>query len=274
MRQRQVSYRQTLYRYSRGRYRIGRHCTDAAETDEAVSMEGKLVVISGFSGAGKGTVVRRLMEEYGDYVLSISMTTRQPRSGERNGVEYHFVTNEEFEDLVRQEGFLEYAGYVNHYYGTPRAFAEQNMNAGRDVLLEIEVQGAMQIRKRFPEAVLIFVSPRNAQELERRLVGRGTDSAETVTKRLRQALQEISSVPEYPFLVFNDEVETCASDINSLIRGDRGACQTGAGARADVGAAALSGGRILTSRENKEAFSERFEEELNQVLSRRENQER
>ena len=133
-------------------------------------MEGKLVVISGFSGAGKGTVVRRLMEEYGDYVLSISMTTRQPRSGERNGVEYHFVTNEEFEDLVRQEGFLEHAGYVNHYYGTPRAFAEQNMNAGRDVLLEIEVQGAMQIRKRFPEAVLIFVSPRNAQELERRLV--------------------------------------------------------------------------------------------------------
>ena len=226
-------------------------------------MEGKLVVISGFSGAGKGTVVRRLMEEYGDYVLSISMTTRQPRSGERNGVEYHFVTNEEFEDLVRQEGFLEHAGYVNHYYGTPRAFAEQNMNAGRDVLLEIEVQGAMQIRKRFPEAVLIFVSPRNAQELERRLVGRGTDSAETVTKRLRQALQEISSVPE-----------TCASDINSLIRGDRGACQTGAGARADVGAAALSGGRILTSRENKEAFSERFEEELNQVLTRRENQER
>lgn len=233
-------------------------------------MEGKLVVISGFSGAGKGTVVRRLMEEYGDYVLSVSMTTRQPRSGERNGVEYHFVTNEEFEELVRQDGFLEHAGYVNHYYGTPRAFAEQNMDAGRDVLLEIEVQGAMQIRERFPEAVLIFVSPENAQELERRLVGRETDSAENVTKRLRQALQEVSSVPEYPFLVFNNEVETCASDINFLIRGNRGVCQAGVGALADAGAASGFSGRILTSREDKEAFSKRFEEELRQVLARRE----
>ena len=116
-------------------------------------MEGKLIVISGFSGAGKGTVIRRMMQEHEGYALSVSMTTRKPREGETDGVEYHFVTNEVFEDLVRRDGLLEHAGFVDNYYGTPSAFVEENRRAGRDVLLEIEVQGAMQIREKFPETL-------------------------------------------------------------------------------------------------------------------------
>ena len=139
------------------------------------NMEGKLIVISGFSGAGKGTVIQKLMQEHDGYALSVSMTTRQPRPGEVDGVDYHFVSNEMFEDLVKKDGFLEHAGFVDNYYGTPRAFVEENRKAGRDVLLEIEVQGARQIHDLFPEAMLIFIAPPTAQELKNRLFGRGTD---------------------------------------------------------------------------------------------------
>ena len=138
-------------------------------------MEGKLVVISGFSGAGKGTVIGRLMEKNEGYALSVSMTTRKPRDGETDGVQYHFVENELFEELIRKDGLLEHAGFVDNYYGTPRAFVEENRAAGRDVLLEIEVQGAMQIREKFPDAVLIFVTPPTAEELKNRLFGRKTE---------------------------------------------------------------------------------------------------
>lgn len=184
-------------------------------------MKGKLVVISGFSGAGKGTVIQRLREVYDGYVLSVSMTTRKPRPGEVDGVHYHYVTNEAFEDLVRNNGLLEHAGYADHYYGTPRAFVEENIAAGRDVLLEIEVQGAMQVRKLFPEAVLIFISPQDAWELEDRLMGRGTESEETVTKRLNQATAECDYIPDYDYLLINNDVDRCMSFLNRIIRGDR-----------------------------------------------------
>ena len=167
-------------------------------------------MISGFSGAGKGTVISSMRKQHDGYVLSVSMTTRKPRKGETDGVEYHFVTNEVFEELIRNDGFLEHAGYADHYYGTPRAFVEENMNAGRDVLLEIEVQGAMQIRKKYPQVPLIFIAPPDAAELERRLTGRGTDQEEVVNKRLRQAVVEAEAIPDYDYLLINDHIEPCA----------------------------------------------------------------
>lgn len=227
-------------------------------------MRGKLAVVSGFSGAGKGTVVRRLMEDNGGYALSVSMTTRQPRNDEQNGREYHFVTNERFEAMIRENGFLEHAGYVDHYYGTPLAFVEDNRNAGVDVLLEIEVQGAMQIRKRHPEAVLIFVSPPTAEELERRLVGRGTESEEKITDRLRRGVEESSTIVEYPYLVINDSVADCAASLHEIIQGDLSAA-----ARGDGGKTARTGGRIITDLQEKADFAGAFREGLLKVLARR-----
>lgn len=221
--------------------------------------QGKLAVISGFSGAGKGTVIRRLMEEHGEYVLSVSMTTRSPREGETDGVEYHFVSNEAFEALVRQDGFLEHAGYVDHYYGTPRAFAEENLQAGKNVLLEIEVQGAMQIRRKKPEAVLLFVSPPDAAELEKRLTGRGTNSKENVTKRLRRALEEAASVPEYPFLVINEVIDDCADSLHGIISGTWSADMP-----------PKVGGRVIVDPLEKEAFARAFGADLAKILRQRE----
>ena len=225
---------------------------------KGLDMDEKLAVISGFSGAGKGTVVRRLLDAHEDYALSISMTTRQPRPGEADGREYFFVTNEAFEELIQKDGFLEHAGFTGSYYGTPRAFVEVNLRRGKNVLLEIEVQGAMQVRERLPQAVLIFVTPPDAGELERRLVGRGTETAEKVTKRLLRAVEEIEYIREYPFLVINDDCDACASAIHSLIN-----C-----ASAQVRDAAA--GRVITDSEEKRAFAQRFRRELLEVLARRE----
>ena len=148
----------------------------------------RIVIISGYSGCGKGTVISRLMEKYGNYAFSVSMTTRDPRDNEIDGVHYHFVTNERFEKMISEAGFLEYAGYTDNYYGTPAAFVHENLAAGRDVLLDIEVQGAMQIREKIPEAILIFVSTPTAAELENRLVSRGTETPARVSKRLKRAV--------------------------------------------------------------------------------------
>lgn len=221
-------------------------------------MAGKLAVISGFSGAGKGTVIKKLMEGHDGYVLSVSMTTRQPREYERDGVEYHFVTNEAFEALVQQDGFLEHAGYVDHYYGTPRAFVEENMRAGKTVLLEIEVQGAMQIREKFPEAVLVFIAPPDAPELRRRLTGRDTEKTELVLKRLKQAVTEVESIPEYPYLVINDDVDICARTLHRILCGDPGLCGPD-----DV--PGHSG--ILTDPDRKRSFAKAFSEGLKGVLA-------
>ena len=177
----------------------------------------RVAVISGFSGAGKGTLVKELMKKH-PYALSVSMTSRAPRSYETHGVDYHFVTDEVFEGLIREDGFLEHAGYNGRYYGTPRAFVEENLAAGRDVILEIEVQGALQIRKIYPDAVLIFVVTPTAAELERRLVERGTEEADVITKRLERGIGETESIPCYDYMVINDDLDACADLLHSLIQ--------------------------------------------------------
>lgn len=186
---------------------------------------GKLVVISGFSGSGKGTVIKALRAQANDHVLSVSMTTREPREGEQHGTDYFFVTNDVFEQEISRGGLLEYAGYVDHYYGTPRAYVEEQLREGMNVLLEIEVQGAAQIKRQFPESILIFIVTPTAAELERRLEGRNSEKPEVVTKRLRQALEEAKCIPEYDYLVINDKVEECASLIDTLIRTEPEICR-------------------------------------------------
>ena len=145
--------------------------------------KGLLIVLSGFSGAGKGTLVKKLISTYDHFSLSVSMTTRAPREGEVNGREYFFVSKEEFEDTIQRDGLIEHANYCGNYYGTPRAYVEQEMEKGKDVILEIEIQGALQIKKKFPESLLLFVTPPNSEELERRLVGRGTESLSLLSNK-------------------------------------------------------------------------------------------
>ena len=147
--------------------------------------KGKLVVFSGFSGAGKGTIMKELMKKFGsDYALSISATTRNPRPGEEHGREYFFVTTDEFEDMIQKGELLEYAKYVSNYYGTPRSYVEEQLNAGKNVILEIEIQGALKIKQRFPDTLLMFVCAPSADELKNRLVGRGTESEDVCRQRL------------------------------------------------------------------------------------------
>ena len=142
---------------------------------------GVLAVVSGFSGAGKGTIMKSLMAKYDNYALSVSATTRNPRPGEEDGREYFFRTREEFEEMIRQDQLIEYARYVENYYGTPKAYVEEQLSAGRDVILEIEIQGAMKIKEQFPESLLLFVTPPSAEELQKRLVGRGTETADVLS---------------------------------------------------------------------------------------------
>ena len=178
---------------------------------------GKLVIISGFSGVGKGTVVKRLISDFEHYALSVSMTTRQPRDGEVHGVHYFFVKDDAFEKMIRENGFLEHAGYVGSYYGTPRDFVEKNRAEGIDVILEIEVQGALQVRKRHPEAIMIFITTPNAREMERRLVSRNTDTSEKITKRLTRAIDEAEQMKEYDYVVINDDLDDCIRLMEEII---------------------------------------------------------
>ncbi|HIR93428.1 MAG TPA: guanylate kinase [Candidatus Egerieimonas intestinavium] len=180
--------------------------------------KGTLTVISGFSGAGKGTLMKRLLERHGNYVLSISATTRSPREGELDGREYFFKTREEFEEMIARDQLLEYACYVGNYYGTPRSWVEEQMAAGRDVLLEIEIQGARNIKKKYPEALLIFVSPPSAQELLRRLTGRGTETPEVIQSRISRAAEEAQGMDDYDYLLINDDLECCVGQLDQLIQ--------------------------------------------------------
>ena len=142
-----------------------------------MNQRGILIVVSGFSGAGKGTLMKELMKRYEEtYALSVSATTRNPREGEVDGREYFFKTTEEFEKMIAKEELIEYARYVENYYGTPRTYVEQQLEAGKDVILEIEIQGALKVKERFPDTLLLFVTPPSAKELRRRLVGRGTET--------------------------------------------------------------------------------------------------
>lgn len=191
--------------------------------------KGLLIVISGFSGAGKGTLVKALLQKYDSYALSVSMTTRAPRPGERNGVEYFFTDREGFEETIRQDGLVEYASYCGNYYGTPRAYVEEQMAAGKNVILEIEIQGALKIKEKFPESLLIFLTPPDAQELRRRLEGRGTEAPEVVAKRLARAVEESEGVEAYDYIVINDSLEECVEEVHGLVKAARRVpvrCQT------------------------------------------------
>lgn len=179
--------------------------------------KGILIVISGFSGAGKGTLVRELLRRYDEYALSVSMTTRAPRAGERDGVEYFFTDRAHFEETIARGGLLEYARYCGNYYGTPRKYVEEQLSAGRNVILEIEIQGALKIKEKFPESLLLFVTPPSAAELERRLTERKTESAEVIAKRLARAAEESEGVEAYDYIVVNDILEECAEEIHMLV---------------------------------------------------------
>ena len=180
--------------------------------------QGILVVVSGFSGAGKGTLMKELLKRYDNYALSISATTRAPREGETDGKEYFFVSKEQFEQMRDEQKLIEYAQYVNHYYGTPKEYVEQKMAEGKDVILEIEIQGALKVKKRFPDALLLFVTPPSAEELRRRLVGRGTETLEVINARLARAAEEASGMEAYDYLLINDDLDRCVEEMHQLIQ--------------------------------------------------------
>lgn len=179
---------------------------------------GVLAVVSGFSGAGKGTIMKALLEKYDNYALSISATTRDPRPGETDGREYFFITEQQFEKMIEQNQLIEYAKYVNHYYGTPRDYVESKMREGKDVILEIEIQGAMKVKEQYPDALLIFVVPPSAGELKNRLVNRGTETPEVIAKRLKRAREESDGMDSYEYILVNDQVDACVGDLHGLIR--------------------------------------------------------
>ena len=179
--------------------------------------EGILVVISGFAGTGKGTVVKGLIEKYDQYALSVSMTTRNPRPGEVDGQSYFFVTKDKFEQTIADEGLVEYACYCDNYYGTPKAYVDEMLSKGKDVILEIEIQGALKIKEKFPTALLLFIMPPSAVELKNRLVGRGTETPEVVDKRMRRACEESEGIEKYDYIVINDEVDKCVANTHSII---------------------------------------------------------
>lgn len=185
-----------------------------------MSKRGILTVISGFSGAGKGTIVKSLMEKYDNYAVSISATTRNPRPGEENGREYFFKTVEEFKEMIVRGALVEYAQYVQNYYGTPKEYVEQQLVQGRDVILEIEIQGALKIKEKFPDCLLLFVTPPDGKTLEKRLSGRGTETEEVIQERLSRASQEALGMESYDYLVVNDVLQVCVDEMHGIIQSE------------------------------------------------------
>lgn len=191
-----------------------------------MNRQGKIFILSGPSGCGKGTVLKRAMEKHEGLFLSISATTRQPRPGEVDGVHYHFIDDGTFLQMVQQGDLLEHAGYAGNFYGTPRIPVDQAMERGQDVMLEIDVQGAQQVREKRPEAVRIFMAPPSWQELERRLTDRGTDSAEKIRQRLSRAREEMTQATDYDYFIINDQVDRAADALNAIFLAEH--CRTAA----------------------------------------------
>ncbi len=182
-----------------------------------MSEKGKLIVISGPSGAGKSTVVFKAIEDRKDMCFSISVTTRKPRPGETDGVEYFFVDPDRFKEMVENDELLEHAEYVANFYGTPRRYVEEKLAAGMNVILDIEVQGARQVNEKMPDAVKIFIIPPSLDELRRRLEGRGTDTARAIEARLIRARQEYREADFYDYIIVNDDAEKAAKELNAII---------------------------------------------------------
>ena len=189
-----------------------------------MNKEGILIVVSGFSGAGKGTIMKALLERYDNYALSISATTRDPRPGEEEGKAYFFKTTEEFEKMIAKDDLIEYAMYVGNYYGTPKAYVEEQLCAGKDVILEIEIQGALKVKEKFPNTLLLFVTPPSAEELRKRLEGRGTETQEVIDGRMKRAIEEAEYMDQYDYLVVNDELDVCVEEMHHLIQGEHERC--------------------------------------------------
>ena len=182
-----------------------------------MNKKGILAIISGFSGAGKGTVVNRLLEKE-NYAVSISATTRAPRQGEIDGKNYFFKTRDEFENMIENNQLIEYAEYVGNYYGTPKDYVFQKLDEGYDVILEIEMQGALKVKEKFPETALIFITPPSADELKKRLVGRGTETEEQIDKRMSRAVDECPYMDKYDYIVVNDALDECVDEMHNLLQ--------------------------------------------------------
>ncbi len=183
--------------------------------------KGSLFVITGPSGAGKGTVLKEVIKSLDRLYFSVSATTRKPREGEVDGVHYHFLTKERFEELISADRFLEYAQYAENYYGTPLDPVLDQLEQGNDVILEIELQGALQVKKRMPQAVLVFIAPPSFEELEDRLRGRGTESEEVILRRLAIARQECANMDQFRYIVVNDEVPDASDRLRAVILSQR-----------------------------------------------------
>ena len=178
--------------------------------------KGIIAIISGFSGAGKGTVVNELVKKHG-YEVSISATTRAPRAGDVDGKNYFFKSVEEFEKMIENHELIEYAKYVGNYYGTPKKYVLDKIEQGKDVILEIEMQGALQVKEEFPDVCLIFITPPSFNELRRRLNKRGTESEEQIEKRLSRAAQECAYMTKYDYVVVNDGLDECVSQVHQIL---------------------------------------------------------
>lgn len=185
-----------------------------------MSRRGILIVLSGFSGAGKGTLVNALRERYDGYALSISATTREPREGEEDGKAYFFKKVEEFQKMIDEDAFIEYARYVKNYYGTPRAYVEEMLNQGKDVILEIEIQGALKVKEKYPDALLMFVTTPDADTLKARLTGRGTETEDVISSRLARAVEEAEDIENYDYLIVNDDLDEAVRETHAIIQGE------------------------------------------------------
>jgi guanylate kinase len=182
-----------------------------------MTQKGLLIVISGPSGAGKGTLCKALLEQNNNIKYSVSCTTRKPRQGEVDGVNYFFVTRERFEELIEKDEFLEYANVYDNYYGTPRSYVEKILNEGDDVILEIDIQGALKVKESFKEGVFIFIMPPSMEELKNRIKKRGSETEESLLKRFNCAFKEINYASNYNYIVINDTVESAVEKLKSII---------------------------------------------------------
>lgn len=182
--------------------------------------KGILIVVSGFSGSGKGTIMRELLKKYDNYALSVSATTRVPRPGEEEGREYFFKSTEEFEKMIAKDELIEYAKYVNNYYGTPKMYVQEQLQKGKDVILEIEIQGALKVKEKYPDTLLLFITPPSAQELKNRLIRRGTEEMDVIEKRMKTAAWEAQFMDQYDYIVINDELQTCVEELHAIIQSE------------------------------------------------------